>query len=440
MNFEFSHNIDSIKDGTKEVAETAQAKTSEFHENYVSKVLPDCGKYGDVAKFVAEMAPGVSEYNAIREGDWQAFAIAAGIDVASIAIGAVTLGAGYGAVKGGTVVAKEGAKVATKEIAEAGAKKAVKEVAEAGAKKAVKEVAEAGAKKAVKEVAEAGAEKVVKEVAEAGAEKVVKEVAEAGAEKVVKEAAEAGAEKVVKEAAEAGAEKVSKEVIETGTEKAVKEVAEARAEKVVKEAAEAGTEKVAKEATEAGTEKTVKEVAEAGAEKITKEAVESGVEKTTKEVTEASVEKAEKTILEVGDKIDKTRFTEYLDEIEKITKREIPAQQKELLDHALKENDYFKLDKTARDVAYREFQKIKKSLIQEWEINTGNKWPRYVDDVLNEAGAVIRKAGDYYDAHHVIELSTRGPNKWWNLVPASFPIEHQCGIHGAGSLARVIFG
>ena len=71
MNLELSHTIDSIKDGTKEVAETAHAKTNEFHEKYVSNVIPDMGKYGDAAKFVAEMAPGVSEYNAIREGDWR---------------------------------------------------------------------------------------------------------------------------------------------------------------------------------------------------------------------------------------------------------------------------------------------------------------------------------------------------------------------------------
>lgn len=214
MNLELSHTIDSIKDGTKEVAETAYAKTNEFHEKYVSTVIPDMGKYGDAAKFVAEMAPGVSEYNAIREGDWQAFAIAAGIDVASIAIGAVTLGAGYGAVKGGTVAAKAGVKAAAKEVAEAGAKKAAKELAEAGAEKVAKEVAEAGAKKVVKEAAEAGAEKVVKEAAEAGVEKVAKEVAEASAEKVVKEAAEAGAEKTVKEVADDVVKKAAKEVDE----------------------------------------------------------------------------------------------------------------------------------------------------------------------------------------------------------------------------------
>ena len=320
MKIDVNHTMDSIKEGTKEVAETAQFKTSEFHENYVSKVIPDLGKYGDAAKFVAEMAPGVSEYNAIREGDWQAFAIAAGLDVAAFAAGAVTAGAGYTAVKGGSTLAK------------------------AGAKKAVKEVAEAGTKKFAKEAAEAGAEKAAKEVAEAGTEKAAKELAEASAKK------------------------------------------------------------------------------------------------TAKELTEVVVEKAEKTVLKVGDIIDKTKFPEYLDEIEKITKREIPAPQKELLDHALKENDYFKLDKTAKEIALKEFKNLKAELIQQWEKNTGKTWPRYTEDVVNKAGIVIRRKGDLYDAHHIIELSTSGPNKWWNIIPASFPDEHQLGIHAPGKLASKIFG
>ena len=223
MNFELSHAIDSVKDGTKEVAEIAHEKTSEFHENYVSKVVPDCGKYGDVAKFAAELVPGVAEYNAIREGDWQAFAISAGIDVAAVAVGAFTAGAGYAALKGG---AKATAKAAAKEVAEAGVKKVAKEVVEAGAEKAAKEVVEASAEKAAKEIAEAGAKKAAKEVAEAGAKKAAKEAVEAGAEKAAKEVVEAGAEKAAKEAVEAGAEKAAKEVAEGGTEAAAKEINE----------------------------------------------------------------------------------------------------------------------------------------------------------------------------------------------------------------------
>ena len=155
MDFNIKHALDNFKEGTMELADAAHEKTSEFHDNYVSQYLPDCGKYGDEAKFLAELLPGVAEYNAIAEGDWQAFAINAGLDLAALGIGLVTAGAGYAAVKSGTTAAKTAAKT--------GLKAATKEAAEAGIKKAGKEAAEAGLKKAGKEAAEAGAEKLVKE-------------------------------------------------------------------------------------------------------------------------------------------------------------------------------------------------------------------------------------------------------------------------------------
>ena len=390
MSFDTTHTIESIQEGTKEVAETAHVKTSEFHEKYVSKVVPDCGKYGDAARFVAEMAPGVAEYNAIREGDWQGFAISAGIDVAALAIGAVSLGTGYGAVKGGSAVAKTGVKAATREIAEAGAKKAAKEIAKEGAEKAIKETAEAGAKKIVREVAENGAEKAAKEIAEAGAEKAVKEVAKAGTEKVAKEVAEAGTEKVAKEIAEAGAEKAAMEITEEGTEKLAKETVEAGAEKVVKETAE--------------------------------------------EVTVKSVK-------EIGEKIDKTLIPDYLKEVEKLTERDIPPNQMEKIQKALKEQDFAKLDPEKAKLHKKLFNNAKDKLIAEWEKNVGEKWPVYAEDVINEkTGAVIRKAGQPFDAHHLIESSFGGPNEWWNLHPAAHPLQHQGGIHGVGSMATKIFG
>lgn len=226
MNFDIGAAWDSAKDGIKEVAEVTHEKTREFHKNYVTKIVPDCGKYGDEAKFVAEMVPGVAEYNAIKDGDWTAFAIAAGIDVAAIAIGAFTAGAGYAAVKGGGAAAKAGVRVAAKEIAEAGAEAIVRETIEAGAKVVAKETVEASVEVAVRETVEAGAEKVVREAVETGAKKVVKETAEEGVEKAVKETVEAGAEKVARESVEAGADKAAKEIAEEGSERITKELAE----------------------------------------------------------------------------------------------------------------------------------------------------------------------------------------------------------------------
>lgn len=388
MGLEMSHTLDSIHDGTREIAETAHVKTREFHENYVSKVLPDCGKYGDAAKFVAEMAPGVAEYNAIREGNWQEFAISAGIDVASIAAGALSMGTGYGAVKGGSVAARAGVKMAAKEVAEAGAKKAVKEVAEAGAKKAVKEVAEAGAKKAAQEVVEAGAKKAVQEVAEAGTKKAVQEIAETGTKKAAQEVVEAGAEKAAREVAEAGAEKAGKEIAEAGAEKAAKELAEE------------GTEKLAKEAAEQAAVKGVKEV---------------------------------------GESMDKKLFPKYLEEVEDITKRKIKPEQMEKLQKALKEQNFVKHTPEDSKLHRRLFDYAKDKLIDEWEKNTGEKWPVYAEDVLNEAGEVLRHAGQRFDAHHLIESCFLGPNEWWNLHPAAFPFEHPNAIHAAKSMAKLVF-
>ena len=297
MNLELGQSFDSFMDGTKEVAETAHVKTNEFHEKYISKVVPDCGKYGDVAKFVAEMAPGVSEYNAIREGDWQAFAIAAGLDVASIAVGAVTMGAGYAAAKGGAVAAKQGVKAAAREVLEAGTKKAAKEVTEAGAGKAVKEAAEAGAKKAAKEVAEAGAEK------------------------------------------------------------------------------------------------------------------------TTKEVVEADIKEIAKDYLD--DLKTKSDFVDTLSEIKlDVSKLEIQSPER------------------IKDLRV-EFDKNKARLRMEWEKLYNREWPKYKEDVFNEVGIRIRRAGDCFDAHHIKPLQLGGPNVASNLTPLDLSKHNE--IHSAnGSCQKLV--
>ena len=306
MDIRLANNIETFQEGTKETAEFVHEKTNEFHENYVSKAVPDLGKYGDAARFAAEMVPGVAEYNAINEGDWKAFAIAAGIDAGAIAAGALTAGTGYAAVKGGSAAAKAGVKVATKEVAEAGAKKAAKEIAEEGIEKAAKET------------------------------------------------------------------------------------------------------------------------------------LETGIEKGAKEAAETGFEKAEKAALKVGEKIDKTKFPEYMDDIEKITKREIQPQQKELIEKALKENDFAKLSPEDTFASRVKFNNMKDGLIKEWEKHTGETWPRYAEDVVNDAGTVIRKAGDPFDAHHIIEVTTNGPHEWWNIHPAGFPGEHKM-IHAADGFASKIF-
>ena len=194
MDFDINKSLDSVQEGTREVAEIAHKKAYEFHSHFVSKTIPKGGKFGNVAKFSAELIPGVSEYNAIREGNWKEFAIAAGVDVVAIGAGVFTGGAGTVAVKGGAAGAKLGVKKAVKEIAEVGAKKALKETAETGAKKTIGAETERAVKKAV----ETGSEKVVKETTEKGVEKASKEVAETGAEKAIKETKDESVKKATK--------------------------------------------------------------------------------------------------------------------------------------------------------------------------------------------------------------------------------------------------
>ena len=83
---------------------------------------------------------------------------------------------------------------------------------------------------------------------------------------------------------------------------------------------------------------------------------------------------------------------------------------------------------------------MKNNVIKEWEKQTGQKWPTYTEDVISEkTGRVIRRKGDKYDAHHIIENNIGGEHEWWNIHPARFPDEHQAGIHGAGSPSRGLF-
>lgn len=340
MKFDLENTLDYIKDGTEEVAESAHEKTSEFHNAYVSKVIPDCGKYGNAAKFMAEMIPGIAEYNAIVDGDWTAFAIAAGIDIGAVAVGALTAGTGYAVFKSGSKIAKTGTKIAAKEITESCAQKVVKEIAEESVKKVAKETIEVSSKKAITKAAQEGIERTVKETVEVGAKKVVKEMAE------------------------------------------------------------------------------------------------NEIEQATKETVEKVVVEATK---EVGEKLDKKLFPEYLKEVQTITKREISPIQLEKFQKVLKEQDFVKLNPEKAKLHRKLFDNARDKLIDEWEIRTGDKWPVYAHDILNDAGEVIRKEGQRFDAHHLIESSYGGPNAWWNLFPAAFPDEHQGGIHAINSYASKIF-
>ncbi|WP_246140806.1 HNH/ENDO VII family nuclease [Bacillus marasmi] len=162
MEIDLVKTLDAVGDGVKNGGEVAHKSMENFHKNYMSKIAPKDGKFGDSTKFVAEMVPGVSEYNAVREGDWKAFAIAGGIDVAMIGVTVATGGLATGAavgVKVGTEVGKTAVKTVMREGTEAVAKKAIKEGNEAVLEKTAHEGVEAIAKKTFKEGTKEVAEK-----------------------------------------------------------------------------------------------------------------------------------------------------------------------------------------------------------------------------------------------------------------------------------------
>lgn len=141
-----------------------------------------------------------------------------------------------------------------------------------------------------------------------------------------------------------------------------------------------------------------------------------------------------------GVKINSDLIKRYIKDVEMRTSRKLSKNQIDKLKEALRNKEYQKLSPIETRKHRRAFNKIKDKLIEEWEIKTGQKWPTYSEDIISEnTGEPVRRKGDKYDAHHIIENSFRGEHEWWNIHPAKFPNEHQSGIHGTGSPANELF-
>jgi len=131
---------------------------------------------------------------------------------------------------------------------------------------------------------------------------------------------------------------------------------------------------------------------------------------------------------------------DYIKDVESITGRKIPDKQRALLKKELRENDYSnKLPREEVAKHRQDFQRKKDGLIDEWEKNTGQKWPTYSEPVLSKRGRVYIQKGDKYDAHHVIKNEHGGPNEWYNIHPAKRPDEHQSGIHRKDGPEKKLF-
>ena len=117
------------------------------------------------------------------------------------------------------------------------------------------------------------------------------------------------------------------------------------------------------------------------------------------------------------------------------------VQLKKVLEHWQENYDKYRRLTVKQTRSHRsKFPKaVKDKLILEWEENTGEKWPTYTKEVFDNKGKIVKDIGEKYDAHHIIENCYEGPHEWWNIYPASFPDEHQKGIHGSGSPCRELF-
>lgn len=130
----------------------------------------------------------------------------------------------------------------------------------------------------------------------------------------------------------------------------------------------------------------------------------------------------------------------YLNDIKAQTGLAVTPKQQKLIDEALSKKDYTRLSTVESKEHRAQFNKVKNELITQWEKQTGQSWPRYTEDLYSKNGTLVRRAGQPYDAHHIIESSYGGPNQWWNMHPARFPDQHQQGIHRAGGPSNQIFG
>lgn len=77
-----------------------------------------------------------------------------------------------------------------------------------------------------------------------------------------------------------------------------------------------------------------------------------------------------------------------------------------------------------------EYDENKAKLRKEWETINNREWPRYKEDVYNENGVRIRKAGDCYDGHHIQPLCMGGLNEAKNLTPLA--LDKHSEIHTEG--------
>ncbi|MGA8942119.1 MAG: hypothetical protein WB502_05290 [Thermoactinomyces sp.] len=147
------------------------------------------------------------------------------------------------------------------------------------------------------------------------------------------------------------------------------------------------------------------------------------------------------TVLTNGNRqtISKQQLDNYLSDIEQQTGVKIGERQKQLIMEHMNNNTYTKLSKREATRKRARFDNMRDELIEEWERETGQRWPRHTEPYYTRTGKLYKRVGQKYDAHHIIENIYNGPDEWWNIHPARYPDQHQGGIHRSGAPGKEIF-
>lgn len=85
-----------------------------------------------------------------------------------------------------------------------------------------------------------------------------------------------------------------------------------------------------------------------------------------------------------------------------------------------------------------EFENQKEELRKQWEEKHGEKWPRYTCDVPSPKNPdiLLRKAGDYYDMHHLQPTKLGGKNEVDNITPLH--VNEHMAIHVCGGSCKIL--
>jgi len=105
----------------------------------------------------------------------------------------------------------------------------------------------------------------------------------------------------------------------------------------------------------------------------------------------------------------------YFQHIQDVTGRSVGQKQINKLKDALRAKEYKLLSESDIAIHRAEFNAKKNQIIKDWELETVQEWPKYTESVFSKNGTEIRKPGDLYDAHHIIENKFGGNNEWWNM-------------------------